>query len=371
MRRVLGRPRVPRTVTHSQRATEERILEKSTQPQTGLPADQSHISEQMVGWNAAFVIHFSWISLKTPPYRGHVSPPNRPACCGTTFLSGISLHNSPADSELCSFDARVQLKKNHEERSHSALKPWAKSKSEQRVDTSFPTLTKSLTTLLLLSVANVSGWRAVQPGSIYAKPSRWDLCLCLVPFQFLCDGGSCWQSRGSQASWWKAALSSTTTKSNGAWISPLFMTPATHFKLVTQLLDFLCHSDNTSSFPGTLSPSHLTFCLPRPVYFLENIFTSPSSVSLLTEITVLSCYYLTSVICCSYGCRQLSLYTPSIFPDAESWVTSPAAAAPATSIALHKCRKYTKKWNKNNLGIDTRSFLHLFGDDRWHTHTQL
>lgn len=75
MRPVLGGPRVPCTVTHSQRATEERILEKSTQPQTGLPADLSHISEQMVGWNAAFVIHFSWVSLKTPPYRGHVSPP--------------------------------------------------------------------------------------------------------------------------------------------------------------------------------------------------------------------------------------------------------------------------------------------------------
>lgn len=119
MRRVLGRPRVPCTVRHSQRATEERILEKSTQPQTGLPADQSHISEQMVGWNAAFVIHFSWISLKTSPYRGHVSPPTDQHAVERHFLSGISLHNSPADSELCSFDARVQLKKSLGEKSFS------------------------------------------------------------------------------------------------------------------------------------------------------------------------------------------------------------------------------------------------------------
>lgn len=148
-----------------------------------------------------------------------------------------------------------------------SAKVWVKRKPEQRVDTSFSTLTESLTTLVLF-VANVSGWRAVQPGSIYVKPSHWDLCLCLVPFQFFfLWWGPCWQSRGFQVSWWKAAPSNTITKSNRAWILPLFMTPGTHFHLVTHLLHFLCDSDYYSLFPCHLISMSLDL-LPHPACFL-------------------------------------------------------------------------------------------------------
>lgn len=71
-RRVLGRPQV-----HGHTFSERGFEKRARQPQTVLPADLSHISEQMVGWDAASVIRSSWISLETPPIRALVRPPQQ------------------------------------------------------------------------------------------------------------------------------------------------------------------------------------------------------------------------------------------------------------------------------------------------------
>lgn len=124
--------------------------------------------------------------------------------------------------------------------------------------------------------------------SIYVKLSHWGLCLCLGPFQFFATRFLLTKQRfpGLLV---KSAPSNTTTKSNRAWISPLFMTPETHFNLVTQLLDFLCRSDDISLFPCHLISISLDLLPPLacllPWYHLH---FSPSSVRLLTEMTCLS-----------------------------------------------------------------------------------
>lgn len=89
--------------------------------------------------------------------------------------------------------------------------------------------------------------------------------------------GACCQSRGLHGPrGGNLPLSNSTTWSNQAWISPLFITPDTHFNLITQLQAFLLpldlshylsfsHSPLISSLLDPLLP--LSCLLPYPCYF--------------------------------------------------------------------------------------------------------
>lgn len=137
-----------------------------------------------------------------------------------------------------------------------------------------PTLTKSVSTLLL--------------ASLFISNFPTQICV------YVCFPSSFFVTRflltkqNFPASRWKAALSNTTTESNGAWILPLFTSAETHFNLVTQLLDFLCGSDAVSFFPRQLV-SISTWSSASSSLFASLISSARLSViSTLTEMTLLS-----------------------------------------------------------------------------------
>lgn len=227
-------------------------------------------------------------------------------------------------------------------------------------------------------------------------PCCWTLYLCKnlhteicvyvwFPSSFLWRA-SCWQSSASRGSRWKAAPSNTTTKSNGAWLSPSFMTPETHFNLVTQLLDFLCRSDHISLFPCHLISISLDL-VPPPACLLPwyHPHFSPSSVRLLTEMRFL--IFLAPDLCHFLfldSKNQDFLQTPPIPPRCRVLVKH--------NVLLKKWYKYTKrsvqflntiKTKESNKESATLRDLRMiwclqnnrgaafFRDARWHMDKQL
>lgn len=108
-------------------------------------------------------------------------------------------------------------------------------------------------------------------------------------------------------------LSDSTTRSNQAWISPLFMTPGTHFNLITQLPAFT--SPMVVSLYLSLFHFHLLplSCL-LPFSFLDSDIIR-SSVCVMTKITLssFSFSHLISLSLCSGN------IPPSDFPVTLPW----------------------------------------------------
>lgn len=155
-----------------------------------------------------------------------------------------------------------------------SAKVWVKRKPEQRVGTSFSTLTESLTTLVLF-VANVSGWRAVKPGSIYVKPSHWDLCLCLVPFQyfFFCDEVRVDKAEVSRPLGEKLLHQIQQQRVIERGFHP-YLWHQEHILILSRICSTSCVTQTIFLYVRvTLFPSHSNFCLLRPVFFLDIIFT--------------------------------------------------------------------------------------------------
>lgn len=104
----------------------------------------------------------------------------------------------------------------------------------------------------------------------------------------------------------KLPLSNTTTQSNRAWTSPVFMTPDTHFNLVTQLPDFLSPVDlSLSAYLLFTFHLHLTWSTASSIRFtstfginsltvtLASLLSPPSPGFIIPEIILLSLCLLT------------------------------------------------------------------------------
>lgn len=87
----------------------------------------------------------------------------------------------------------------------------------------------------------------------------------------------------------KLPLSNTATQSNRAWISPVFMTPGTHFNLVTQLPDFLSPAAHLSLSVYLLFTFHfhLTWSAASSIRF-TSMFTINSLTVTLASLLSLS-----------------------------------------------------------------------------------
>lgn len=87
----------------------------------------------------------------------------------------------------------------------------------------------------------------------------------------------------------KLPLSNMATQSNRAWISPVFMTPGTHFNLVTQLPDFLSPAAHLSLSVYLLFTFHfhLTWSAASSIRF-TSMFTINSLTVTLASLLSLS-----------------------------------------------------------------------------------